>query len=184
MNSPLLSLKTVGVLIGLAWIAAHALAMLRPEQTRAWVRTFPRSRTAGLVLLVVDFVWTYVLVYTMDWGEFYYLQLPVMIALPIFLYLVIRYVDEFLAVRALGILGLLAAAPVLDAAFLRPPMSRLLVVALAYAWVVMGMVWVGLPHKLRDQIDWLNRSTARWQAAAVAGIVYGAVVLLCAVVWY
>ena len=179
-----LSLKLVGVLIGVVWIAAHALAMAYPEPVRAWIKTFPRSRTAGLALLTVDFVWTYVLIYRMDWGEFYYLQTPVMVALPVFFYLIIRYVDDFLAARALGILGLLAAAPVLDAAFLRPPVSRLLVVALAYAWVVMGMLYVGMPHLLRDQIGWLNRSAAIWRAAALAGIVYGAAVLLCAVAWY
>ena len=184
MNSPLLSLKVVGILIGLLWTAAHVLMMLRPAEIRAWLQKFPRSRPAGLVLLTVAFVWTYVLVYNMDWGEFYYLQTPVMIALPIFFYLVIRFVDDFLSVRALGILGLLAAAPVLDAAFLRPPVSRLLVVALAYVWVVMGMIYVSMPHVLRDQIGWLNRSAARWQAAAVAGIAYGVVVLLCAVAWY
>ena len=184
MNPPLLSLKVVGLLIGLAWTAAHVLMILRPAETRGWLQKFPRSRLAGLVLLTVDFLWTYVLAYTMDWGEFYYLQTPVMFALPVFVFLVVRYVDDFLSVRALGILGLLAAAPVLDAAFLRPPLSRLLVVALAYAWVVMGMVYVSIPHVLRDQISWLNQSAARWRAAAVAGIAYGVVVLLCAVAWY
>ena len=184
MNDPLLSLKTVGVLIGLLWTAAHTLMLLRPAQTRGWLQQFPRSRVAGLALLTVDFLWTYVLAYTMDWGEFYYLQVPVMVALPVFFFLVIKYVDDFLSVRALGILGLLAAAPVLDAAFLRPPVSRLLVVALAYAWVVLGILWVSMPHVLRDQIGWLNRSAVRWQAAAVAGIAFGVVVLLCAVAWY
>ena len=86
-----------------------------------------------------------------------------------FFYLVIRYVDDFLAVRALGILGILAASPVLDAAFLQPPESRKLVVLLAYVWIVLGMVWVGVPHVLRDQIGWLNRSATRWQAAAGGG---------------
>ena len=84
MNPPLLSLKTVGILIGLVLIAAHALAVVRPEPVRAWLQKFPRSRTTGLVLLTVDFIWTYVLVYKMDWGEFYYLQTPVMFALPVF----------------------------------------------------------------------------------------------------
>ncbi len=184
MNPPLLSLKTVGILVGLIWIAVHALAVARPEQARGWLQRFPRSRTTGLVLLTVDFIWTYVLVYKMDWGEFYYLQTPVMLALPVFFYLVIRYVDEFLAVRALGILGLLAAAPVLDAALFQPPESRKLVVALAYVWVVMGLIWVGQPHLLRDQIGWLNRSAVRWQAAAWGGLLFGAAVLLCAVAWY
>ena len=182
MNS--LSLKLVGIVIGVLWIAAHAFVLARPEQTRAWATQFPRSRTAGLVLLSLDFVWTYIVAFTMDWGEFYYLQTPVLVGLPVFFFLVIRYVDEFLSVRALGILGLLAAAPVLNAAFLRPPTSRLLVVILAYAWVVLGMLYVSVPHTLRDQIGWLNRSASYWKAAAVAGVVYGAAVLLCAVVWY
>ena len=173
MNPPLLSLKIVGLLIGLVWTAAHTLMMLRPADTRGWLQKFPRSRMAGLVLLTVDFLWTYALAYTMDWGEFYYLQTPVMFALPVFFYLVIRYVDDFLSVRALGILGLLAAAPVFDAAFLRPQMSRLLVVALAYAWVLMGFVYVSMPHVLRDQIGWLNQSTARRRAAAGAGVADG-----------
>lgn len=179
-----LSLKLVGLFIGAVWLAAHVFMLLRLEQTREWATRFPRSRAAGLALLTLDFIWTYAIAYTMDWGEFYYLQTPVMFGLPVFFYLVIRYVDEFLAVRALGILGLLAAAPVLNAAFLRPPASRLLVVVLAYAWVVLGMLYVSAPHTLRDHITWLNRSLGRWRAAALAGIVYGALVLLCAVVWY
>ncbi len=179
-----LSLKLVGIVIGLVWVAIHVFMLTRPEQTRTWATQFPRSRPVGLALLTVDLIWTYVLAYTMDWGEFYYLQTPVMVALPVFFFLVIQYVDEFLAVRALGILGLLAAAPVLNAAFLRPPASRLLVVILAYAWVVLGMLYVSMPHTLRDHIGWLNRSASSWKAAALAGIVYGAAVLLCAVMWY
>ena len=49
-------------------------------------------------------------------------------------FLTFRYVDEFLAVRALGILLLLLAEPLIEAAFLRPEAGRLLLVALAYAW--------------------------------------------------
>ncbi len=92
--------------------------------------------------------------------------------------------DEFLAVRALGILALLAAAPLLDAAFLQPPTSRLLVVVLAYVWVVMGMIWVGQPHLLRDQIGWLGRNGVTLDAGRRRRVVYGLLMLLCAVAWY
>ena len=137
-----------------------------------------------MALLSVDLVWTLWLVYTMDWGEFYYLRTPMLVALPVFFYLTIRYVDEFLSVRALGILALLAAAPLLDAAFLQPPMSRLLVVVLAYAWIVMSVFWIAQPHLLRDQIDWIGRTASRWTLAGGAGVIYGLLVLLCALVWY
>ena len=60
----------------------------------------------------------------------------------------------------------------------------MLVVVLAYVWVVFGMLWVGQPHLLRDQISWVNRSASRWQLAVGGGLAYGALLLLCALVWY
>ena len=63
----------------------------------------------------------------MEMGEFSNFRRPLLIILPVGFLLVLRFVDEFLAVRALGILCLLAAEPLLDAAFLRPedePIAR------------------------------------------------------------
>ena len=51
-----------------------------------------------------------------------------------------------------GILCLLAAEPLLEAAFLRPETSRLLVTMLAYLMIVVGLFWVTMPYLLRDQI--------------------------------
>lgn len=178
------SLKTIGLWMGLLLVATHALAYARPGPVREWLARLPRSRSLGVTLLGVDLVWSFWLALTMDWGEFYYLRQPILFLLPVFAFLVGKFVDEFLAVRALGILGLLAAAPVLDSAFLQPQATRLLVVSVAYGWAIAGMFWIASPHLLRDQIQWVSGSTARWQAAAVGGIAYGATVLLCALAWY
>lgn len=178
------TLKTVGLLAGLFVLASHLYAMARPVEVQRWLTGLPRSQRIGEVLLLIDLVWAFLLAWKMDWGEFYYLQNYILILLPIFAYLTWRFVDEFLAVRALGILLLLAAAPLLDAAFLKPQTSRLLVVVLAYVWVVFGMLWVGQPHLLRDQIGWVNRSASRWKLAVGSGLVYGVLLLLCALVWY
>ncbi len=179
-----LSLKLVGVVLALLIIGSHVFALLREGTTRRWLTALPRSFPFGVAVLTVDLIWTFFLMINMDWGEFYYLRTPMLALLPVAFYLTIRYVDEFLAVRALGILGLLAAAPILDAAFLQPPVSRLLVVVLAYVYVVLGMIWIGLPHMLRDQISWLLRSAFRWKAAVITGLAYGVVVLVCALAWY
>ena len=96
---------------------------------RAWTK-LPRSRVAGIVLLTVAFVWSFWLLATMEMGEFSGFRRPLLIALPIGYVLVMRFVNEFLAVRALGILFLLAAEPLLEAAFLRYEPSRLLVTVL------------------------------------------------------
>ena len=76
--------------------------------------------------------------------------------------------DEFLAVRALGILCLLAAEPLLDAAFFRYEPSRLLVTVFAYLMVVAGLFWVTMPYLLRDQIAVESRG-----ARAAGGSLHG-----------
>ena len=88
------------------------------------------------------------------------------------------FVPDFLAVRALGMLALLVAEPLLEAAFLREEQVRLLLVVLVYVWIIAGMFWVGMPYTLRDQISWVSATEKRWRAAAFAGLAYGA--LLCA----
>jgi hypothetical protein len=179
-----LSLRTVGLLVGLMLVAGHGVALMRGEPVRRWLATLPRSFSAGAALLGVDLAWTFWIALAMDWGEFYYLRQPMLFLLPVFFFLTLKFVDEFLFVRALGILGLLAAAPLLDAAFLQPQTSRLLLVALAYVWVILGMFWIAQPHLLRDQINWLLRSAIRWRAAVFGGLAYGAALLLCALIWY
>jgi hypothetical protein len=100
---------------------------------------------------------------------------------PIAFVLTMIFVDEFLAVRALGMLALLAAEPVLSAAFLRPEIARLSLVVLAYIWLTLGLFWVGMPYVLRDQINWITQTGPRFRALTVAGLVYGLVVIVCAV---
>ena len=135
-----LSLKLVGVLLSILLIGSHVFALLQEDKVRRWLTALPRAFKFGVAVLAVDLVWTFCLMLNMDWGEFYYLRVPMLVLLPVCFFLTVRFVDEFLAVRALGILGLLAAAPILDAAFLQPPISRLLVVVLAYVYVVFGML--------------------------------------------
>ena len=109
---------------------------------------------------------------------------PLQIILPIGFFLVLKYVDEFLAVRALGILCLLAAEPLLDAAFLRPELSRLLVTVLAYVMIVAGLLWVTMPYLLRDQISWSTNSAGRWRVLSGVGFLFGLAILACAMVVY
>jgi hypothetical protein len=178
------TLKTVGLVVSIVLIAGHAAALAGSPLAKRWLAALPRSYKAGAALLTVDWLWTEILASQMDWGEFYYLKKWIVLLLPVCFILVLKFVDDYLAVRALGILALLAAAPLLDAAFLQPQESRLFLVVLAYAWIVMGMLWVGQPHLMRDQISWLLRSALAWWVAMAGGIVYGLVLLVCAVAWY
>lgn len=179
-----LGLHTVGIVAGLAVLLGHLWALTQPVQAQKCLRQFPRSRAAGTVLMLAAGIWSLILIQSMDLGEFARLRNLMSIAIVVGTFLAWRYVEEFLAVRALGMLALLAAEPLLGAAFLRPETSRLLIVVLAYVWILLGLFWVGLPWVLRDQIAWLTASATRFKAAAAAGAVYGAAILVCAVVFW
>jgi len=179
-----LSLQTVGLIVGALLVAAHLIALLHGGGVRELLARFPRSRAAGVVLLTIAAVWAFVLVARIDLGEFtpYRPGFLMIIAAGYFLTLV--FVPEFLAVRALGMLCLLAAEPLLEAAFLRPETSRLLLPVLAYVWIILGIFWIGKPYLLRDQIAWLSASKTRWSVAALGGIVYGTAILAAAFMQY
>jgi hypothetical protein len=179
-----LSMKTVGMVLGVALLLSHLWALLRADKVMAMAKVFPRHRVAGIVLLAACMLWSWFLVACMDMGEFYTWRRWLLMLVPLTFFLVVTYVPEFLAVRALGTLLILAASPVLHAAFLHPQASRLLLPILAYIWAIGGMFLVGLPYLLRDWIDWLTKDAARWRAAAFAGAAYGAILFVVAVVDY
>jgi hypothetical protein len=120
----------------------------------------------------------------MDLGEFQPQRRLLMIIVPVLYFGGLFFMTEFLAVRALGMLALLAADLLLDAAFLRDPITRLFLPTLAYAWILLGMFWVGMPYLLRDQINWLTARPVRYKAACIAGLAYGAAVVVCAILFW
>ena len=171
-----LSLYAAGVIAGAFLVVVGLLGLIKPDFSQV-LKHFPRSRVAGVVLLTICLVWTFWLVATIQMGEFSSFRRPLLIALPIGYVLTLFFVDEFLAVRALGILCLLSAEPLLDAAFLRYETSRLLVTVFAYLLITAGLFWVAIPYLLRDQIDWSARSAFRWRCLHAIALIYGGVIL-------
>ncbi|MGZ4983970.1 MAG: hypothetical protein ACXV9Q_07710 [Chthoniobacterales bacterium] len=179
-----LSLKTAGILAGLFLLLVSLPSLFRPTLGRNWFTKLPRSRPAGILLFTIAFIWTFWLLATMEMGEFSSFRKPLLIALPVGYFLVLRFVNEFLAVRALGILYLLAAEPLIEAAFLRYESSRLLVTVFAYILVVKGLFFVTMPYVMRDQIDWGTRTTGRWMSLNAIALAYGAALLAFAFTIY
>ncbi|MDQ2919536.1 MAG: hypothetical protein M3R10_06630 [Verrucomicrobiota bacterium] len=172
-----LSLKAAGILAGLFLLLVSLPSVFQPSLGRNWFVQLPRSRPAGVLLLTIAALWSFWLLATMEMGEFSSFRRPLLFALPVGYVLVLRFVNEFLAVRALGILYLLAAEPLIEAAFLRYETSRLLVTVFAYVLVVKGLFFVTMPYVMRDQIDWGTRTTGRWLSLNVLVLAYGAALL-------
>jgi hypothetical protein len=173
-----ITLKWTMLLVGVLVVAAHAFALAKPGLMQGWLHRFPRSYEAGVFLTIAATAWFYFMVKWMDLGEFDKWRNPVLLITPIAGVLAIFFMRDFLAVRALGTLVLLLAEPLLESAFMRPETIRLFLVILVYVAVLLAMFWVGMPYTLRNQITWVSATPQRWRGAALAGLVYGAI--LCA----
>jgi hypothetical protein len=177
-------LKGTGIVVALALILTHVWALKNKGQTQAFLKAFPRTYSWGVILLTIDFLWSEFALANMDMGEFFGMRDKFMMIVAAGYVAVLIYVKEFLAVRALGSLMLLAAGPVLTAAFLQPPLSRLLLPFLAYAWIIIGMFFIGSPYLMRDWVNTMIAKPQRWNLAVYGGIAYGVLLLAAAILFY
>jgi hypothetical protein len=190
----LLSLFTVGIVLAVWLIGIHALMLAKPTAVQGFLKRFPRNDALGQVLLGIGMAWFWLLIapsglgklsaLAMDLGEFNGAKGILQILVPIALVLVCRSVRDFLAVRALGLLGLMVAAPLLGAAFLKDPQSRVLVPVFAYAILTGSLFCVGMPFLFRDAVTWVTASRTRWTLMSAAGLVYGLATLACALAFW
>jgi len=176
-----LTLQTAGLVTGAVLLVAHFMALWRSGESLILLTRFPRSRAMGTLLIALAAIWSSLLIGGMDLGEFARLRNPMLVGIVVGAFLAWKYVEEFLAVRAIGMLALLAAEPLLEAAFMRHETTRLLLVLLAYVWIANGLFWVGMPWLMRDQIAWLTAKTPRYRAAAWVGLLYSLALIVCAV---
>jgi len=189
-----LPLFTTGIVLAVWLIAVHAYMLAKPTQAQEFLKRFPRNAFLGQILLGIGLAWFWLLIaptgmgklsaLTMDLGEFNGAKGILRLLVPAALVLVTISVRDFLAVRALGVVGLMAASPLLEAAFLKEPQSRLLIPIFAYAMLTASMFFVGMPYLFRDAVTWVTASKSRWTLAATAGLGYGVAVLACALAFW
>lgn len=185
-----LPLFATGLVLALWLIAVHAVLLFKRDASQRFLKKFPRNDALGQILMGVGLAWFWLLIapdhlgklsyLAMDLGEFNNAKGILQILVPVTLILVCRSVRDFLAVRALGVIGLMVAEPLLGAAFLKDPTSRLLVPFYAYFMLTVSLFFVGMPFLFRDAVTWLTADRKRWNAACIAGLCYGVATLVCA----
>jgi hypothetical protein len=189
-----LSLFTVGLILAIWLIGLHAIMLAKPAMMQAFLKKFPRDPMMGQILLGIGLAWFWLLIapdnlgklsaLAMDLGEFNGAKGILRILVPVTLILVAISVRDFLAVRALGVVGLMIASPLLESAFLKDPSSRLLVPIFAYALLTASLFWVGMPYLFRDAVAWVTADQKRWTACSLAGLCYGLATLVCALAFW
>lgn len=178
------SLSAVAWILGAAIVAIRLPGVIWPEPYTRALRRFPRHFGVGAVLAALAAVWIASYLYHGVTGTWAWFRPYALAAVPVGYVICLKYLDDYLAVRALAVLLLLVAKPLTDAARWHESPLRLVVTVIAYIFVVAGMVYVVSPYRLRDGIDWSTRTPARTRwlcaAATAAGL---AVCLLAATVY-
>lgn len=163
-----MTLAAISLVLGALILAGHLLLGLAPKKAGVFLAGFPRDIWAGRLLAALAVAWVAWLVWRADiaWLERY--RLLACALSPVAYVLIIMFVDDLLAVRALGGLFLLIPALILDAAFVIPAPSRLVMTGFAYLLAVLGMVLVWSPYLFRKMVaPWAGRpGVCRWVGAA------------------
>jgi len=142
-------------LAGISLIAGAVTGMISaymffvPGQSVRYLKSFPRSRAAGAVLACIALSWATVLLMSMNMGFLERYKSMLLILAPLALVLVVFFVDDLLAPRALGGLLLLVAAPLLDSARWHDSSWRYFAIITAYSMVIKGMILVLNPYLFR-----------------------------------
>ncbi len=178
------SLKIVTIIVGLLISLGHLPMALAPEQSCRFMRTLPRNYPLGVVLMLSATLWFTTLTGVMDLGEISSARTQLMAVWTVSGVLVVIFVPGFLAARGLGCLLLLAAAVVLDAAFLMTTPWRYVMTILAYYWVIGGMVLIYSPHLWRDVINYMTQTPERLRLSSWPGVAFGAVLIALGIFVY
>jgi uncharacterized protein YjeT (DUF2065 family) len=178
------SLKYTAIIIGLLIALGHLPLALDPKRFGPLLRTLPRNYPLGVVLMLAATLWFTTLTGVMDLGEISSARVQLMAVWTIAGVLVVIFVPGFLAARGLGCLLLLAAALVLDAAFLVTTPWRYVMTLLAYGWVIAGMILVYSPHLWRDMINYVTRTPEFLRNASWPGVAFGVVLIALGIFVY
>jgi hypothetical protein len=178
------TLQQVSLALGLCYILSHVWALFQPHLCRKFLLGAPRNYPLGVSLMALATAWFTWLMLSIDLMEYgTYRNIFALVGL-VGGALVIYHLRELLTGRGLGALLLLASYVLLDAAFLRDEPLKLVLVVMAYVYIVAGMLLVSSPYYLRDAIQWVVQTEKRFQAAAGLGMGLGILLLILALTVY
>lgn len=190
----MIPLHVAGYILGSVLLLGHLFALVKRQQTQAFLLASPRNHLLAQILLAVGLFWFFLLVapqglgilssLCVDLAEFEGIRWLLQLACPVFLVLMITQVKNLLFPRALGLFGLMVASPLLFAAYLKDPVTRLLIPVWCYIVIFLSLLWIGKPYLYRDMVNKICSKPSWWTPLCLGGMAYGAAILLCAILWW
>lgn len=149
----------------------------------AWtasLKAFPRSQRAAYIFFGAGAAWFLYAVWHLSPADFGDYRAYLFVAFAAIAVLSFKCAPDFLAVRGLCALMLMAASPLLNAAYMEyDKPQRLLMVTGVYIGIALA-IWLGAqPWRMRDFLGWLLARPSRTRA--LGGVLAGYGLLLAVV---
>ncbi|MFA5057749.1 MAG: hypothetical protein WC485_06515 [Opitutaceae bacterium] len=171
-----MSLFLATLLPGLFLTALGALLLPNHPVVISTLKALPRSLAGTLVFFGGGALWFLVRVANMGDADRILgsSNIPWVVGFAALGVLSIKYVPDFLAVRGLGILTLLTASTLLDAAFMQYDQpQRLFLVTFVFVAILAALYLVAVPYRLRDFFQWLFATPGRARVLGAGLLAYG-----------
>jgi hypothetical protein len=171
-----MSLFLATLLPGLFLALLGAVLLWNHAVVGATARALPRSVNATWLFFGAGVVWFIWRLSRLGESDLIFFQTPqpVMLGFGVLAVLAFIYAPDFLAVRGLCVLMLLAAEPLLYAAYMEyQHPQRLLMVSAVYLGLAAALYLAAAPYRLRDFFDWLFRRPARPRLVGTLLLAYG-----------
>ena len=177
-------LAIVSIAAGALVVAARLPGLLAPTKYREHAIKFPRSEVWGRVLMGIAAAIAWWVMYHAATDDWKWAQPYILIGVPVAYFLVVKFAPNYLAMRGVAALMLMAAKQMVDAADWSESPWRLIITVFAYLWVV-GAIWMtAAPHHFRDMIGFMMADDKRCRAACSTGVVVGLGLIMLGVFVY
>ncbi len=179
-----LKLSTLAIILGLLTALLNGYGLLKPVDFAAKARRFPRYTPIGFVLVLAATAWFEYYVNIESVSEFAAFKGYLLLFFALVGIGVCIFVQDFLPIRGLAALMLLAAKLMVDTARWVDTEWRLVIVTWAYIWVIAGMWFTVSPWRLRDLINWATANEERTRLLSGIRFVFGVLVIVLGVTVY
>ena len=177
-------LAQVSLITGIIFMLTHLPCIIKPQLSQKVLKAFPRNKLMGWILTAVTLIWAAYLLNQTPLGKFDVAKDYLMILTPIAIGLIIYFMDELLAARALGGLFILVPAPMFIAARTSDSPLRLIIVVIAYILVVAGIIFILNPYKLRNLFSKLLDSNSSTKIIGLTGSIVGLLLIILSLTVY
>ncbi|MDR0351753.1 MAG: hypothetical protein LBH49_03910 [Puniceicoccales bacterium] len=168
--------------VGLLLIFCGIFLIIKPLICERKCKIFMRSRLANWLAFgaaVSWFLWHITRLSEADFGQYKWIFFGFFLSVAVVVTLMIR---DFLCIRGMAVLVLLASNELLAAAYMCEQKSRLFMVSFVYLAISVAIYLGIVPYKFRDFIEWLFKGKILPRLFGLLMLLYG-IIVLSSVAW-